>query len=271
VDLYPAIDLLDGRCVRLYQGDYDRGTVYGDDPVAQALAFEAEGAPWIHVVDLDAARSGEPRNRDVVAAIAAAVSVPVQTGGGVRSVEAAEALFERGVARVVLGTAALEDPVLVRTLAADHQVAVGLDARGREVAVRGWTEGSGRDLLEVAAEFADAGVAALVVTEIARDGTLEGPDVVGLAEVLAVTDIPVIASGGVGTLDDLAVLDALESGGRRLAGVIAGRAIYERAFTVASAVERLGTGRREAGQGEAGRGDAGQGEAGTASGPAGAT
>jgi phosphoribosylformimino-5-aminoimidazole carboxamide ribotide isomerase len=249
VDLYPAIDLLDGRCVRLYQGDYDRNTVYGDDPVAQALAFESEGAPWIHVVDLDAAKSGEPRNREVVAAIAAAVSVPVQTGGGVRSVEAAEALFDRGVTRVVLGTAALEDPALVRTLAADHQVAVGLDARGREVAVRGWTEGSGRDLLEVAAEFADAGVAALVVTEIGRDGTLEGPDVAGLAEVLSVTDIPVIASGGVGTLDDLTALDALDSGGRRLAGVIAGRAIYERAFSVAAAVERLRSG---AGDGTAG-------------------
>ena len=249
MDLYPAIDLLDGRCVRLYQGDYDRNTVYGDDPVAQALAFESEGAPWIHDVDLDAAKSGEPRNREVVAAIAAAVSVPVQTGGGVRSVEAAEALFDRGVTRVVLGTAALEDPALVRTLAADHQVAVGLDARGREVAVRGWTEGSGRDLLEVAAEFADAGVAALVVTEIGRDGTLEGPDVAGLAEVLSVTEIPVIASGGVGTLDDLTALDALDSGGRRLEGVIAGRAIYERAFSVAAAVERLRAG---AGDGTAG-------------------
>ncbi len=173
--------------MRLYQGDYGRETVYGDDPVAQALAFEAEGAAWIHVVDLDAARTGEPVNRPVVAAIAAAVSVPVQTGGGVRDEAAAEALIDAGVARVVLGTAALEQPELVRRLAPRFPVAVGLDARGREVAVRGWEQGSGRDLLDVAAEFADAGVAALVVTEIGRDGTLEGPDLEGLAAVLAAT------------------------------------------------------------------------------------
>ena len=236
IELYPAIDLRGGRCVRLYQGDYGRETVYGDDPVAQALAFEAEGAAWIHVVDLDAARSGEPVNRPVVAAIAAAVSVPVQTGGGVRDEAAAEALIDAGVARVVLGTAALEQPALVRRLAARMPVAVGLDARGREVAVRGWEEGSGRDLLDVAAEFADAGVAALVVTEIGRDGTLEGPDLEGLAAVLAATDIDVIASGGVGSLDDLRALDQLSVGDRRLAGVIVGRALYEGAFTLADAL-----------------------------------
>lgn len=236
MDLYPAIDLLDGRCVRLYQGDYDRETVYGDDPVAQALAFQAEGAPWIHVVDLDAARTGEPRNRDVVAAIAAAVDVPVQTGGGIRDRDAALALFDAGVSRVVLGTAALEDPALVRSLAAEHPVAVGLDARGRDVAVRGWLEGSGEDLLDLAAAFADAGVAALVVTEIGRDGTLEGPDVSGLAAVLAATTVPVIASGGVGSLEDLRALAALESAGRTLSGAIVGRALYEGAFGVADAV-----------------------------------
>ena len=236
IELYPAIDLRGGRCVRLYQGDYGRETVYGDDPVAQALAFEAEGAAWIHVVDLDAARSGEPVNRPVVAAIAAAVSVPVQTGGGVRDEAAAEALIDAGVARVVLGTAALEQPDLVRRLAPRFPVAVGLDARGREVAVRGWEEGSGRDLLDVAAEFADAGVAALVVTEIGRDGTLEGPDLEGLAAVLAATDIDVIASGGVGSLDDLRALDQLSIGDRRLAGVIVGRALYEGAFTLTDAL-----------------------------------
>jgi len=236
MDLYPAIDLLDGRCVRLYQGDYDQSTVYGDDPVAQALAFQSEGAPWVHVVDLDAARTGEPRNRDVVAAIAGALDVPVQTGGGVRTVEAADALFAAGVARVVLGTAALEDPDLVRRLAAEHPVAVGLDARGSEVAVRGWLEGSGADVLELAVAFQDAGVAALVVTEISRDGTLEGPDVDGLSRVLAATTVPVIASGGIGTLADVAALAALESGGRALEGAITGRAVYEGAFTVAEAV-----------------------------------
>jgi len=236
MDLYPAIDLLGGRCVRLYQGDYDQETVYGDDPVAQALAFEAEGAPWIHVVDLDAARSGEPVNRSVVAAIAAAVSVPVQTGGGVRDEASAEALFDAGVARVVVGTAALEDPEFVRRLAARRPVAVGLDARGRDVAVRGWVKGSGKDLVELARAFTDVGVAALVVTEIGRDGTLAGPDLAGLAEVLAATEVPVIASGGVGSLDDVRALNALEVDGRRLAGAICGKAIYEGCFTVAGGV-----------------------------------
>ena len=236
MDLYPAIDLLEGRCVRLYQGDYDRSTHYGDDPVAQARAFEAEGARWIHVVDLDAARSGDPVNREVIGRIASAVGVPVQTGGGVRDEAAADALFDLGVSRVVVGTAALEDPDFVRSLAARRPVAVGLDARGRDVAVHGWTEGSGRDLLELAAEFADAGVAALVVTEIGRDGTLEGPDTEGLAAVLAETEIPLIASGGVGTLDHIEALAGLTASGRTLEGVIVGRALYEGSFGVSEAV-----------------------------------
>lgn len=240
MELYPAIDLLDGRAVRLYQGDYNRETIYNDDPVAQARIFEAQGARWIHVVDLDAARSGTPRNRDVIAAIADAVGVPVQTGGGVRDDAAADALFELGVARVVLGTAALEDPELVRRLASRVPVAVGLDARGREVAVRGWEQGSGRDLLDVAREFADAGVEALIVTEIGRDGTLAGPDLEGLGEVLDATELPVIASGGVGVLDDLRALASLRSAGRALAGAIVGRAIYEGAFSVAEAIAVLG-------------------------------
>lgn len=239
VELFPAIDLLGGRCVRLFQGDYGRSTDYGDDPVSQARAFEAEGASWIHVVDLDAARSGEPVNREVIARIADAVSVPVQTGGGVRDESAAEALFDLGVARVVVGTAALEDPDFVRRLAARRPVAVGLDARGREVAVRGWLEGSGADLLDLAVAFEDSGVDALVVTEIRRDGTMEGPDLDGLAGVLAGTSVPVIASGGVGRLDDLRSLAAIEVAGRRLAGVIVGRAIYDGAFGVAEAVDAL--------------------------------
>ncbi len=239
MDLYPAIDLRDGRCVRLYQGDYGRETVYGDDPVAQALAFEADGAAWIHVVDLDAARTGDPLNRPIVAAIAAAVSVPVQTGGGVRDEAAADALIDVGVSRVVLGTAALEQPELVRRLAARMPVAVGLDAHGRDVAVRGWEQKSGRDLIDVARSFADAGVAALVVTEIGRDGTLEGPDLEGLAAVLGASDVDLIASGGVGSLDDLAALAGLEVDGRHLAGAIVGRALYEGSFTLTEAHVRL--------------------------------
>ncbi|HET6772295.1 MAG TPA: 1-(5-phosphoribosyl)-5-[(5-phosphoribosylamino)methylideneamino]imidazole-4-carboxamide isomerase [Acidimicrobiales bacterium] len=236
--LYPAIDLRGGRCVRLYQGDHGRETVYGDDPVAQARAFAAAGAPWVHVVDLDAARTGEPVNRHVVAAIAAAVDVPVQAGGGVRDDAAADALLGAGVRRVVVGTAALDDPGWVRRLAARHpgRVAVGLDARGRDIAVRGWVEGSGYDLVDVARRFDDARVAALVVTEIGRDGTLEGPDLGQLAAVLDATGLDVVASGGVGTLDDLRALAALDVGGRRLAGAIVGRALYEGAFPVSEAV-----------------------------------
>jgi phosphoribosylformimino-5-aminoimidazole carboxamide ribotide isomerase len=239
VELYPAIDVRDGRCVRLYQGDYDRETVYGDDPVAQARAFAADGAPWIHVVDLDAARTGDPRNRSVVAAVAAAVDVPVQAGGGVRDDGAADALLTGGVRRVVVGTAALDDPDWVRRLAARYpgRVAIGLDARGRDVAVRGWVEGSGHDLVEVARRFDDAGVAALVVTEIGRDGTLAGPAIDQLADVLAATRLDVLASGGVGTLDDLRVLAGLDVGGRRLSGAIVGRALYEGAFALADALK----------------------------------
>ena len=240
MDLYPAIDLRDGRAVRLYQGDYGRETVYNDDPVAQAVAFAEAGAAWIHVVDLDAARSGTPRNREIIAAIADAVSVPIQTGGGIRDEASADALFAVGVTRIVLGTAALEQPQLVRSLASRMSVAVGLDARGREVAVRGWEEGSGRDILDVAKEFADAGVEALIVTEIGRDGTLSGPDLAGLGEVLDATELPVIASGGVGSLDDIRALDGLRSGGRRLSGAIVGRALYEGAFTLGDALTASG-------------------------------
>lgn len=244
MDLYPAIDLRDGRCVRLYQGDYDRETVYGDDPVAQASAFAAAGAPWVHVVDLDAARTGEPRNRPVVAAVASALAAggtPLQVGGGVRDDAAADALLDAGVRRVVVGTAALDEPAWVRRLAARHpgRVAVGLDARGRDVAVRGWVESSGRDVVDVARQFEDAGVAALVVTEIGRDGTLAGPALDQLAAVLGATSVDVVASGGVGTLDDLRALDGLSVGGRRLAGAIVGRALYEGAFGLADAVAVL--------------------------------
>ena len=238
MDLFPAIDLRDGRCVRLYQGDYAQETVYADDPVAQAQAFAAEGARWVHVVDLDAARTGDPHNREVVAAIAAAVDVPVQAGGGVRDDGAADDLLSLGVARVVVGTAALERPDWVRDLASRHpgRIAVGLDARGHDVAVRGWVEGSGRDVVEVARRFDGAGVAALVVTEIGRDGTLAGPALDQLADVLGATSLDVVASGGVGTLADLRRLSALEVDGRRLAGVIVGRALYEGAFRVNDAV-----------------------------------
>ena len=239
MDLYPAIDLRGGRVVQLIQGDFDRERVHGDDPVAVAKAFVAAGARWIHTVDLDAARTGEPVNRSLIAAIAEAVDVPVQAGGGVRSAEAAKALADVGVARVVMGTAALEDPDLVATVASRQPVALGLDVRGREVAVRGWEHGSGIEWPDALQRLADAGAEAVVVTQIAVEGLMAGSDLSGLEEVLAATSLDVIASGGVGTLADLLALDAISAGSRRLAGAIVGTAIYEGRLDVAEAVVAL--------------------------------
>ena len=240
MDLYPAIDLRGGRFVRLYQGDYDRETHYGDDPVSQAVAFAEAGAAWIHVVDLDAARSGDATNLSVIAAICAAVDVPVQSGGGVRTEEAAAALADAGVTRVVIGTAAIENPELVGLVAARQRVAVGLDARGSNLATHGWEVSAGQDLVEVATRFAGAGAEAFVVTEIARDGTLEGPSIEQLSSVLAATagsGVGIIASGGIGTVGHLRTLADLVVDGKRLAGAIMGRALYEGAFTLAEALE----------------------------------
>jgi phosphoribosylformimino-5-aminoimidazole carboxamide ribotide isomerase len=227
--------------VRLLRGDFAAETVYDADPVAIARRFEAEGARWIHVVDLDAARTGEPLNLRSVAAIVAAVGCRVEGSGGVRTVDAARALIDAGVARVVVGTAAVEHPELVDELCRTYpgQVAVGLDARGQDVAVRGWVEGSGTDLVELGQRFAESGVAAVIVTEIGRDGTLEGPDLHQIQTVLTALELPVIASGGVGTLDDLRALDRLEAAGRRLVGAIVGRALYEERFTVAEGLAAL--------------------------------
>jgi phosphoribosylformimino-5-aminoimidazole carboxamide ribotide isomerase len=246
MDLYPAIDIRDGGAVRLTQGDFNRQTDYGD-PVALAEAFAAGGAPWLHVVDLDAARSGEPVNRGTVLAIAKAVAIPVETGGGIRSQADVTELLEGGLARVILGTAILDDPDLVRLSAARFpgQVAVGLDYRlgpdGRaEIAVRGWEEGSGRTVVEVLDELSHVELAAVIVTAIERDGTLRGPDLDGLAAVLAATGLPVIASGGVGSAADLSALArisvAVEGRPRRLAGAITGKALVDGRMTVEEAI-----------------------------------
>ena len=240
MDLYCAVDIRGGRCVRLRQGDYGAETVYDDDPVARAVEMAEAGAAWIHVVDLDGSRSGHPDNASTVAEIAASVDVPVQAGGGVRTADTAEAWFAAGVARVVLGTAALRDPALVRMLARSHRIAVGLDARAGDVATDGWLQGSGQSVLDVARSFAADGVDAFVVTDISRDGTLEGPDIDGLASVLDAVPVDVIASGGVGQLGDLTALAELEGRAeRRLSGVIVGTALYEGRFTVAEAVAAL--------------------------------
>ncbi len=235
VELYPAIDLHEGQVVRLTQGDYGNAQVYGADPVAVARSFADAGASWIHVVDLDAARSGSPQNRPVVAAIAAAVNgrARVQTGGGVRAISDARQLARAGVARVVMGSAAIKHPELVDEAANVIDVAVGLDHRDGEIAVHGWTEGSGVSLDEALGLFPSA--TAFVITDIARDGMLEGPDVEGLTAVAARSSAPVIASGGVSSLADIAVLARVPG----IGGVITGKAIYEGRFTVAEALRAL--------------------------------
>jgi len=234
--LYPAIDLLGGSVVRLAQGRYDAATVYGDDPVAVATTFVEQGADRVHIVDLDAARTGDPVNRVAIARVVAAVSgrALVQVGGGVRSVADARELSDAGVWRVVMGSAAVADPTLVRLVANVVPVAVGLDHRGGSLAVEGWTRDSGVELADLAVRM--EGADAFVVTDISRDGMLTGPDTDGLARLAAATEVPVVASGGVGTLDHLAELVRVGS----LEGVITGRALYENRFTVSEALAVLG-------------------------------
>jgi len=229
MDLYPSIDIRAGKVVRLYQGDYDQETVYGDDPVAVARSYEAAGAPWVHVVDLDAAR-GDGSNRDLVVAVAQAVKTPVQVGGGQRD----GSLLEAGVSRIVMGSVAVSDPGLVERLAGEHpgRVAVGMDHRDGQVMVRGWEDAGGVTVDELVARYTAAGVAAFVATNIAGDGTLQGPDTSGLAHLVASTTVPVVASGGVGSLDDLRALAAIPG----LAGVIVGKALYVGRFTVEEAI-----------------------------------
>ena len=235
IELFPAIDLHGGKVVRLTQGDYGSAIVYGSDPIAVARSFADAGASWIHVVDLDAARSGSPENRPVVAAIAAAVAgwARVQTGGGVRTLVDAQQLADAGVDRDVMGSAAVQHPELVEAAAHVIDVAVGLDHRDGEVAVHGWTQGAGVSLDEALGWYPSA--SAFVITDIARDGMLEGPDVEGLAVAAAHATAPVIASGGVASLDDIAALAAVAG----IAGIITGKALYEGRFTVAEALKVL--------------------------------
>lgn len=247
MELYPAIDIRGGQAVRLTRGDFSQEDTYGD-PLSLARQFASAGAPWLHVVDLDAARSGEPVNRATVLAIAAAVSIPVEVGGGVRSEADVDELLAGGVRRVVLGTLAIDDPGRARRLAElrPGRLAVGIDYRvdpagHTEVASRGWERGSGRSVAEVVGELEGAELGALVVTAIGRDGTLEGPDLAGAGQVLAATDLPVLASGGVGSVADLEALAGLavrsETGAlRRLAGAITGRALVEGRLTVEEGV-----------------------------------
>jgi phosphoribosylformimino-5-aminoimidazole carboxamide ribotide isomerase len=239
VIFFPAIDVKDGCCVRLRQGDMDTATVFNEDPADQARAFRGAGCRWLHVVDLDGAFAGHPVNVDAVEAILDAVDLPVQLGGGIRTPATAAGWLERGVRRVVFGTASLRRPDLVRSACGDFpgRIAVGIDARDGRVAVQGWSEQSDISALDLARRFEDAGVAAIVFTDIGRDGVLAGPNTDATVELARAVSIPVILSGGISSLADLAAVKAAAEG--IIAGVICGRAIYDGRIDVAQAVALL--------------------------------
>ena len=224
--VYPAIDIKGGAAVRLVQGDMTRETRYDEHPENAARRWVSEGAVWLHVVDLDGAVAGEPRNLDAIGRILKTVSVPVQVGGGIRTVETASRLFDMGVARVVLGTAALAEPEVVREASARHpgRIVLGLDARAGKVAVRGWVETSGESAIDVARRFEDLPLAGIVYTDIEVDGTLRGPNLAATEALARATRLPVIASGGIGSLEHIRSVAALEPAG--VAGVIVGRSLY---------------------------------------------
>lgn len=237
--LYPAIDLKNGQCVRLVRGDMGQATVFNDDPADQARAFFAAGFERLHLVDLDGAVEGSPVNGDAVRGILAATTVPVQLGGGIRDMAAIERWLEAGIARVILGTIALTDPGLVigACKAFPGRIAVGIDARGGQVAVKGWTETTSMKTIELALRFEDAGVAAIVFTDIDRDGAMGGVNVDATVDLAFALSTPVIASGGVSSLDDLTALKAEESAG--IEGVIIGRALYNGEIDPAAALAVL--------------------------------
>jgi phosphoribosylformimino-5-aminoimidazole carboxamide ribotide isomerase len=231
--LYPAIDIRDGKAVRLAQGDYERETAYDDDPVVAARRWTEGGARWLHVVDLDGAKAGEPVNLDHVRRIVAAVDVPVQLGGGLRDSKKVEEAISAGVERVVLGTAAVRDPALAEAVALAHgeRVVASIDARSGKVAAEGWTEESELEVTAAVAALGERGIRRFVYTPVEVDGLMEGPDLGSLRRVAEATDGEVIYSGGVGSIDDLRELAGL--GLENVGGVVVGRALYERRFTVA--------------------------------------
>jgi phosphoribosylformimino-5-aminoimidazole carboxamide ribotide isomerase len=239
--LFPAIDIRDGKAVRLAQGDYGRETQYDDDPVVAARRWVEGGAAWLHVVDLDGARAGEPVNLEHVRRIVSTVGVPVQLGGGLRDSKKVEEAFSSGVERVVLGTAAVRDPELAGAIAAAHgeRVVASVDARSGKVAAEGWTAGTDLEATDVVAELGRRGLSRFVYTPVDVDGLMEGPDLESLREVAGATDGEVIYSGGVGSLDDLRSLADL--GLDNVEGVIVGRALYEQRFSIAEARGALGT------------------------------
>lgn len=239
--LFPAIDLKDGQCVRLKLGDMAQATVFNDDPAAQARSFERQGFTWLHLVDLNGAFEGKPVNAEAVEAILAAVKLPVQLGGGIRSLGQIEAWLGKGIRRVILGTAALRDPALVREACRlfPGRIAVGIDAKGGRVAVEGWAETSDLTAVDLAGRFADAGVSAIIFTDIDRDGVLKGLNIESTLELARSISIPVIASGGLASMDDIHRL--LQPDCRILEGAISGRALYDGRIDVAEALRLFGT------------------------------
>ncbi|PPB79591.1 1-(5-phosphoribosyl)-5-[(5-phosphoribosylamino)methylideneamino] imidazole-4-carboxamide isomerase [Albidovulum inexpectatum] len=235
--LYPAIDLKDGQCVRLLHGEMDKATVFGDDPAAQAAAFEAAGCEWLHLVDLNGAFAGQPVNAAAVESILSRVKVPAQLGGGIRDMGTIEMWLSKGLARVILGTVAVENPDLVRQAARAFpgRIAVGIDARDGRVATRGWADQTDVVAIDLARRFEDAGVAAIIYTDIGRDGAMTGPNIEATADLARSVSIPVIASGGVSSLDDLI---ALRDTGV-ISGAISGRALYDGAIDVTQAIRAL--------------------------------
>jgi phosphoribosylformimino-5-aminoimidazole carboxamide ribotide isomerase len=243
MEVIPAIDLLDGRCVRLYQGDYDQSEIFDDNPVAVARQWEEQGATRLHLVDLDGAKSGKPENWHAIEAIVRAVDMPVEVGGGLRDRDRVTALFDLGVRYAILGTAAIENPDLVGELSRDFpgQIIVGIDARDGKVATRGWLDTSAVEAIDLAQRMEQQGAAAIIYTDIKRDGTLQGPNIEALRTMAEAVSMPVIASGGVGALRDLLKLLPLESYG--VAGVIVGRALYTGDVSLKEAIRAIGDGR----------------------------
>jgi phosphoribosylformimino-5-aminoimidazole carboxamide ribotide isomerase len=235
--LFPAIDLKDGHCVRLKRGEMGSATVFNADPAAQALAFAQAGFQWLHCVDLNGAFDGRSTNAEAVKAIRAAIDLPIQLGGGIRDRAAIENWLEAGITRVILGTAAARNPALVREAARAHpgKIAVGIDARDGKIAVEGWAETSELEVLELARRFKDAGVAAIIFTDIARDGMLEGVNVDATAALARATKIPVIASGGVAGMRDIEVLQSV--GEPNILGVVIGRALYDGRISATTALD----------------------------------
>jgi phosphoribosylformimino-5-aminoimidazole carboxamide ribotide isomerase len=243
MDVIPAIDLLEGRCVRLFQGDYAQSQIFNENPVEVALQWEAEGATRLHLVDLDGAKAGKPENWKAIGAIAQAVSLPIQVGGGLRDADRVSALFDLGVQYAILGTVAVEKPELVAQLCNQFpgQIIVGIDAREGKVATRGWLETSQVMAVELAQRMSEMGAAAIVYTDIGRDGTLQGPNMEALRELAIAIDTPVIASGGVSSVSDLLKLLSLVPSG--VSGVIVGKALYTGDVSLKEAIRAIGPGR----------------------------